>query len=146
MLLLCLCCFFLQANNTMLVNSIRVPDSDIMATNGVIHFVDNVLYPGGMISGETLSVLSNCFKYKSQLTSFVFHSDIPVGNQDFHRLLKRLVSYMQLKVRCWFWPIFHYNLYVGAILLLFLIVIIFIFQYISGFKYQEIPLTFLSKS
>lgn len=39
-----------QANNTMLVNSIRVPESDIMATNGVIHFVDNVLYPGGIIS------------------------------------------------------------------------------------------------
>lgn len=39
-----------QANNTMLVNTIRVPDSDIMATNGVIHFVDNVLYPGGIIS------------------------------------------------------------------------------------------------
>lgn len=34
----------------MLVNTIRVPDSDIMATNGVIHFVDNVLYPGGIIS------------------------------------------------------------------------------------------------
>lgn len=42
-------CFF-QANNSMLVNTIRVPDSDIMATNGVIHFVDNVLYPGGIIS------------------------------------------------------------------------------------------------
>lgn len=34
----------------MLVNTIRVPDSDIMATNGVVHFVDNVLYPGGIIS------------------------------------------------------------------------------------------------
>ncbi|XP_075892927.1 periostin, osteoblast specific factor b [Nelusetta ayraudi] len=75
-----------NANNTMLVNSIRVPESDIMATNGVIHFVDNVLYPG----------------------------DIPVGNQDFHMLLKRLVSYMQLK-------------------------------YISGFKYQAIPLTFIKR-
>lgn len=34
----------------MLVNSIKVRDSDIMATNGVIHFVDNVLYPQGIIS------------------------------------------------------------------------------------------------
>lgn len=33
----------------MLVNTVRVPESDIMATNGVVHFVDNVLYPGGKI-------------------------------------------------------------------------------------------------
>ncbi|KAG7480296.1 hypothetical protein JOB18_047500 [Solea senegalensis] len=74
------------ANNTVQVNSVQVPDSDIMATNGVIHFVNQVLYPG----------------------------DIPVGSQDLMMLLKRLISYMQIK-------------------------------YISGFKYQEIPLTFMSK-
>uniref|UniRef100_A0A4W6DYN2 Periostin n=1 Tax=Lates calcarifer TaxID=8187 RepID=A0A4W6DYN2_LATCA len=74
------------ANNTMLVNSVQVPESDIMATNGVIHFVNQVLYPG----------------------------DIPVGSQDLLMLLKRLISYMQIK-------------------------------YISGFRYQEIPLTFMSK-
>uniref|UniRef100_A0A4W6E0U3 Periostin n=1 Tax=Lates calcarifer TaxID=8187 RepID=A0A4W6E0U3_LATCA len=73
------------ANNTMLVNSVQVPESDIMATNGVIHFVNQVLYPG----------------------------DIPVGSQDLLMLLKRLISYMQIK-------------------------------YISGFRYQEIPLTFMS--
>nr|XP_043888683.1 periostin-like isoform X2 [Solea senegalensis] len=73
------------ANNTVQVNSVQVPDSDIMATNGVIHFVNQVLYPG----------------------------DIPVGSQDLMMLLKRLISYMQIK-------------------------------YISGFKYQEIPLTFMT--
>uniref|UniRef100_A0A671VBG5 Periostin n=1 Tax=Sparus aurata TaxID=8175 RepID=A0A671VBG5_SPAAU len=72
------------ANNTMQVNSVQVPESDIMATNGVIHFVKQVLYPG----------------------------DIPVGSQDLLMLLKRLISYMQIK-------------------------------YISGFRYQEIPLTFM---
>uniref|UniRef100_A0A671VEL6 Periostin n=1 Tax=Sparus aurata TaxID=8175 RepID=A0A671VEL6_SPAAU len=58
------------ANNTMQVNSVQVPESDIMATNGVIHFVKQVLYPG----------------------------DIPVGSQDLLMLLKRLISYMQIKV------------------------------------------------
>ncbi|XP_039986857.1 periostin, osteoblast specific factor b isoform X3 [Xiphias gladius] len=72
------------ANNTMLVNSVQVPESDIMAKNGVIHFVNQVLYPG----------------------------DIPVGSQDLLMLLKRLITYMQIK-------------------------------YISGFRYQEIPLTFM---
>ncbi|XP_029302830.1 periostin, osteoblast specific factor b isoform X3 [Cottoperca gobio] len=76
----------MSANNSMLVNSVHVPVSDIMATNGVIHFVNQLLYPG----------------------------DIPVGSQDFLMLLKRLVSYMQIK-------------------------------FISGFRYQEIPLTFMKR-
>ncbi|KAM8903911.1 periostin, osteoblast specific factor b isoform 2-T2 [Spinachia spinachia] len=76
----------MSANNSMLVNSVQVPESDIMATNGVIHFVNQVLYPG----------------------------DIPVGSQDLLTLLKRLVTYMQIK-------------------------------YISGFRYKEIPLTFLRR-
>ncbi|TKS80790.1 Periostin [Collichthys lucidus] len=37
------------ANNTMQVNSVQVPESDIMATNGVIHFVNQVLYPAERI-------------------------------------------------------------------------------------------------
>lgn len=48
-------CLF-QVNNTMLVNSVKVPHSDIMATNGVVHFVDNVLYPGGIISAYPSSL------------------------------------------------------------------------------------------
>uniref|UniRef100_A0A671VA57 Periostin n=1 Tax=Sparus aurata TaxID=8175 RepID=A0A671VA57_SPAAU len=46
------------ANNTMQVNSVQVPESDIMATNGVIHFVKQVLYPGGKVF--TQSKLSIC--------------------------------------------------------------------------------------
>lgn len=40
-------CFPLQANSTMQVNSLQIPESDTMATNGVIHFVNHILYPGG---------------------------------------------------------------------------------------------------
>ncbi|XP_034063037.1 periostin, osteoblast specific factor b isoform X3 [Gymnodraco acuticeps] len=75
------------ANSSMQVNSVLVPESDIMATNGVVHFVNQVLYPG----------------------------DIPVGSQDWLMLLKRLISYMQIR-------------------------------YISGFRYQEIPLTFMKRT
>lgn len=38
---------FLQVNNSIHVNSVDVPDSDLMATNGVIHVVKNILYPAG---------------------------------------------------------------------------------------------------
>uniref|UniRef100_A0AAX7SNF4 Periostin n=1 Tax=Astatotilapia calliptera TaxID=8154 RepID=A0AAX7SNF4_ASTCA len=70
------------ANNTVKVNSVQVPEADMMATNGVIHFVNKLLYPEGKTFIQLLS-------YKS------------------------LISYIQ-------------------------------FKYISGFRYQEIPLTFLS--
>ncbi|KAF0038650.1 hypothetical protein F2P81_009134 [Scophthalmus maximus] len=36
----------MSVNNSIHVNSVDVPDSDLMATNGVIHVVKNVLYPG----------------------------------------------------------------------------------------------------
>ncbi|RVE65026.1 hypothetical protein OJAV_G00132160 [Oryzias javanicus] len=72
------------ANSTVQVNSVKVPEADVMATNGVVHFVDQALYP----------------------------EDIPVGSQDLEAVLKKLVSYMQVK-------------------------------YIMGFKYQEIPITFM---
>uniref|UniRef100_A0A3Q4BL36 Uncharacterized protein n=1 Tax=Mola mola TaxID=94237 RepID=A0A3Q4BL36_MOLML len=61
----------IKANNTMRVNSVQVPESDIMATNGVVHFINHVLYPG----------------------------DTPVGSQALFMLLKRLISYMQIKVK-----------------------------------------------
>ncbi|XP_068173301.1 periostin, osteoblast specific factor b isoform X2 [Antennarius striatus] len=76
----------MSANNTMLVNSVQALESDIMATNGVIHFIEHVLYP----------------------------QDIPVGSQELYMLLRRLITYMQ-------------------------------FKYIPGFRYQEIPLTFLKR-
>lgn len=37
----------LQVNNSIHVNSMDVPKSDLMATNGVIHVVNNLLYPAG---------------------------------------------------------------------------------------------------
>uniref|UniRef100_A0A673NN42 Periostin-like n=1 Tax=Sinocyclocheilus rhinocerous TaxID=307959 RepID=A0A673NN42_9TELE len=36
-----------QDVTSMLVNTVKVPDSDLMATNGVIHFVRTLLYPEG---------------------------------------------------------------------------------------------------
>ncbi|XP_059930989.1 periostin, osteoblast specific factor b isoform X1 [Gadus macrocephalus] len=76
----------LFANNSMQVNTVKVPESDVMATNGVVHFIDSILYP----------------------------ADIPVGSQDLMGLLQRMISYFQIK-------------------------------YIHGFRYQEIPLTFMRK-
>ncbi|XP_076026724.1 periostin-like isoform X2 [Genypterus blacodes] len=58
-----------SVNNSIHVNSVNVPDSDLMATNGVIHVVKNVLYPG----------------------------DLPVGRQDLMVLLKRLIKYIHIK-------------------------------------------------
>lgn len=46
----CFLCVY-QVNNSIHVNSVDVPDSDLMATNGVIHVVKNVLYPAGEIWG-----------------------------------------------------------------------------------------------
>uniref|UniRef100_H3DFR9 Periostin n=1 Tax=Tetraodon nigroviridis TaxID=99883 RepID=H3DFR9_TETNG len=74
------------ANRTMQVNSLQIPESDIMSTNGVIHFVNHIMYPG----------------------------DIPVGNQNLLKLLKKLITNIQIK-------------------------------YTSGYRYQEIPLTFLKR-
>ncbi|XP_037604670.1 periostin-like isoform X4 [Sebastes umbrosus] len=76
----------MSVNNSIHVNSVNVPDSDLMATNGVIHVVKNVLYP----------------------------ADLPVGRQDLLVLLKKLIKYIQIK-------------------------------FVSGFTYQEIPLTFLRR-
>ncbi|XP_008295902.1 periostin isoform X2 [Stegastes partitus] len=77
----------ISVNNSIHVNSVDVPDSDLMATNGVIHVVKNVLYPG----------------------------DLPVGRQDLLVLLRKLIKYIQI-------------------------------QFVSGFSYAEIPLTFLKRT
>lgn len=39
---------FIQVDNSMQVNSVKVPEADIMATNGVVHFVKTLLYPKGI--------------------------------------------------------------------------------------------------
>ncbi|XP_034406753.1 periostin-like isoform X2 [Cyclopterus lumpus] len=76
----------ISVNNSINVNSVDVAESDLMATNGVIHVVKNVLYP----------------------------ADLPVGRQDLLVLLRKLIKYIQIK-------------------------------FISGFSYEEIPLTFIRK-
>ncbi|XP_051766921.1 periostin [Ctenopharyngodon idella] len=59
----------LSVNNSIHVNSVEVPDFDLMASNGVIHVVKTILYP----------------------------QDLPVGREDILILLRRLIKYMQLK-------------------------------------------------
>lgn len=47
-----------QENDSVKVNSVQVPEADIMATNGVIHFVNQLLYPEGktfILSAPSLS-------------------------------------------------------------------------------------------
>ncbi|XP_077098807.1 periostin isoform X1 [Siphateles boraxobius] len=58
-----------SVNNSIHVNSVEVPDFDLMASNGVVHVVRTILYP----------------------------QDLPVGSEDILILLKRLIKYMQLK-------------------------------------------------
>uniref|UniRef100_A0A8C7K963 Periostin n=1 Tax=Oncorhynchus kisutch TaxID=8019 RepID=A0A8C7K963_ONCKI len=59
----------LSVNKSIQVNSLDVPDIDLMATNGVIHVVKNILYPG----------------------------DLPVGRESLLVLLKKLIKYIQIK-------------------------------------------------
>ncbi|XP_030648505.1 periostin isoform X3 [Chanos chanos] len=59
----------LSANNSILVNSVDVPDSDLMASNGVVHVVKTLLYP----------------------------ADLPVGQEDLLILLRKLIRYIQIK-------------------------------------------------
>ncbi|XP_054611782.1 periostin-like isoform X2 [Dunckerocampus dactyliophorus] len=77
----------MSVNNSIHVNSVDVPDSDLMATNGVIHVVKNVLYP----------------------------ADLPVGRQDLLLLLRKIIKYIKI-------------------------------QFLSGFSYTQIPLTFIKKT
>ncbi|XP_051973376.1 periostin isoform X2 [Xyrauchen texanus] len=64
----------LSVNNSIHVNSVDVPDFDLMASNGVIHVVKTILYP----------------------------ADLPVGREDILFLLKRLIKHMQLKFKSGF--------------------------------------------
>ncbi|XP_043995939.1 periostin-like [Gambusia affinis] len=56
-------------NNFIRVNSVEIPKSDLMATNGVVHVVENVLYP----------------------------TDLPVGSQDLLLVLQKLIKYIEIK-------------------------------------------------
>uniref|UniRef100_A0A8C9QVI1 Periostin, osteoblast specific factor b n=2 Tax=Scleropages formosus TaxID=113540 RepID=A0A8C9QVI1_SCLFO len=76
----------LLINNTISVNSMQLPETDMMATNGVVHFVKTFLYPG----------------------------DVPVGNQELLSLLQRIIKNIQIK-------------------------------YVPGYRYKEIPVTFIKR-
>ncbi|XP_042307965.1 periostin isoform X3 [Sceloporus undulatus] len=56
-------------NDTLLVNELKSKESDLMATNGVIHVIDKLLYP----------------------------ADMPVGNDQLLAILKKLIKYIQIK-------------------------------------------------
>ncbi|XP_051962878.1 periostin-like isoform X1 [Xyrauchen texanus] len=75
----------LYANASMQVNTVKVPDSDLMATNGVVHIIRTLLYP----------------------------EDIPIGSQELLSLIRRIIRYIQIK-------------------------------FVSGYRFQEIPLTFMT--
>ncbi|KAK3561053.1 hypothetical protein QTP86_026384 [Hemibagrus guttatus] len=76
----------LSGNDGMKVNSVKILKNDLMASNGVIHITQSLLYP----------------------------EDVPVGNQEFLSLLRRFIKYIQIK-------------------------------YVSGYRFQEIPLTFMKR-
>ncbi|XP_066471015.1 periostin isoform X2 [Tiliqua scincoides] len=56
-------------NDELLVNDLKSKESDLIATNGVIHVVDKLLYP----------------------------ADLPVGNDELLAILKKLIKYIQIK-------------------------------------------------
>ncbi|XP_053521567.1 periostin isoform X3 [Artibeus jamaicensis] len=56
-------------NDTLLVNELKSKESDIMTTNGVIHVVDQLLYP----------------------------ADTPIGNDQLLEILNKLIKYIQIK-------------------------------------------------
>ncbi|XP_072515685.1 periostin [Salminus brasiliensis] len=59
----------LSVNNSIQVNAVDIPSNDLMASNGVVHVVKTLLYPG----------------------------DLPVGREDLLILLKKLIKYIQIK-------------------------------------------------
>ncbi|XP_067419132.1 periostin isoform X2 [Emydura macquarii macquarii] len=56
-------------NDTLLVNDLQSKESDLMATNGVIHVIDKLLYP----------------------------VDVPVGNDQLLTILNKMIKYVQIK-------------------------------------------------
>uniref|UniRef100_A0AAY4EX03 Periostin n=1 Tax=Denticeps clupeoides TaxID=299321 RepID=A0AAY4EX03_9TELE len=81
------------ANNSMQVNTVQVPKADTMATNGVVHFVKSLLYPGGGARHECKPFITCSSDLNAKLAAD-----------------KHPVAFL---------------------------------QYVSGYRYQEIPLTFM---
>ncbi|XP_050793165.1 periostin isoform X2 [Gopherus flavomarginatus] len=61
--------FLKTVNDTLLVNEVKSKESDLMATNGVIHVIDKLLYP----------------------------VDVPVGNDQLLTILNKMIKYIQIK-------------------------------------------------
>ncbi|XP_032634437.1 periostin isoform X4 [Chelonoidis abingdonii] len=61
--------FLKTVNDTLLVNEVKSKESDLMATNGVIHVIDKLLYP----------------------------VDVPVGNDRLLTILNKMIKYIQIK-------------------------------------------------
>ncbi|XP_066506725.1 periostin isoform X2 [Hoplias malabaricus] len=59
----------LSVNKSIQVNSVDIPNNDLMASNGVIHVVKTLLYPG----------------------------DLPVGREDLLLILQKLIKYIHIK-------------------------------------------------
>lgn len=90
----------------MKVNSVQVPEADMMATNGVIHFVNKLLYPEGKTFIQLLSYKSakkrdNC-KYLIAVNALCCLVEIPIGSQELQMVLTKLISYIQFKVNLFF--------------------------------------------
>lgn len=93
---------FSQVNSSIHVNSVGVPDNDLMATNGVIHVVKNVLYPAGEHNIHYHTFMQSTHHAESHYIMFswwcILLTDLPVGRQDLLVLLKKLIKYIQIKV------------------------------------------------
>lgn len=92
---------FSQVNNSIHVNSVDVPKSDLMAKNGVIHVVKNVLYPAGENSMhyDIFMQCAHCAgRHYVMFWWCILFTDLPVGRQDLLVLLKKLIKYIQIKV------------------------------------------------
>ncbi|XP_074842982.1 periostin isoform X2 [Carettochelys insculpta] len=61
--------FLKTVNDTLLVNELKSKESDLMATNGVIHVIDKLLYP----------------------------KDVPIGSDQLLTVLNKLIKYIQIK-------------------------------------------------
>lgn len=90
----------------MKVNSVQVPEADMMATNGVIHFVNKLLYPEGKTFIQLLSYKSakkrDNYKYLIAVNALCCLVEIPIGSQELQMVLTKLISYIQFKVNLFF--------------------------------------------
>uniref|UniRef100_A0A8C5EMT8 Periostin-like n=1 Tax=Gouania willdenowi TaxID=441366 RepID=A0A8C5EMT8_GOUWI len=71
----------LSVKDRMEVNTVHVPEKDIMATNGVVHFVDSVLYPADIPVGKpTITKVTRVIQGEPTITKYtrVIESEPPL--------------------------------------------------------------------